>query len=450
MNRTPIIALMVLAGVLGVLWAAGAAQAGGSASFLGEPEKAESAKSLSPAEKATPLAEKSQTPSGVPASPAEKATPSAQKPAEKPADQPAAKKEEKPAKEKELVPGPLSKVIRQEARSAEPPKPKLPPIPPWTPPQAEEVRAKLFAWLDSRSVEPHVRAKVEQLWTGDLAQLRGMELLVRVVVSYALADSEAAKLVELCTSPRTHLIPPSFPWLTDPKTDAFMAANLRLLYGRWLVHEMLYDEALHILGDLNPGDVADPASLLFYQSVAYYFLLDQEHGLRSLEALLREPEYCPHRYVALATLMQEDLKNLQQETLDHIARRMRDVERRLGLGRAGPKVRTIEDKIVEDLDKMIKKLEEQQQQSGGGGGAGGRTIRSSSPAPDSRIIGGKGPGEVEKRDLGSGSGWGNLPPKEREEVLQQIGRDFPAQYRDKIEHYFRKLAGESAETKKSP
>jgi hypothetical protein len=129
---------------------------------------------------------------------------------------------------------------------------------------------------------------------------------------------------------------------------------------------------------------------------------------------------------------------------------MKDVERRLGLYRAGPKVRSIQDKIVEDLDKIIKRLEEQQQQQGGGSGsAGGRTIRSSRPAPDSRIIGGKGPGEVEKRDIGSGSGWGNLPPKQREEILQQIGRDFPAQYRDKIEQYFRKLA-ESPETKKSP
>jgi hypothetical protein len=229
-----------------------------------------------------------------------------------------------------------------------------------------------------------------------------------------------------------------------------MAANLRLLYGRWLVHEMLYEEALEMLGDLKPEDVADPATLLFYQSVANYFLLQQEEGLRRLEALLREPDHCPRRYVALATLMQEDLKNLREETLDHIARRMKDVERRLGLYRAGPKVRSIQDKIVEDLDKIIKRLEEQQQQQGGGSGsAGGRTIRSSRPAPDSRIIGGKGPGEVEKRDIGSGSGWGNLPPKQREEILQQIGRDFPAQYRDKIEQYFRKLA-ESPETKKSP
>ena len=61
-------------------------------------------------------------------------------------------------------------------------------------------------------------------------------------------------------------------------------------------------------------------------------------------------------------------------------------------------------------------------------------------------MGGKGPGEVTKRNIGSKSGWGDLPPKEREEAMQQIGRDFPAHYRDAIEQYFRRLATEEENT----
>ena len=60
-------------------------------------------------------------------------------------------------------------------------------------------------------------------------------------------------------------------------------------------------------------------------------------------------------------------------------------------------------------------------------------------------MGGKGPGDVTKRNIGSESDWGDLPPKEREEALQQIGRDFPAHYRDVIEQYFKKLASEGSE-----
>jgi hypothetical protein len=40
-------------------------------------------------------------------------------------------------------------------------------------------------------------------------------------------------------------------------------------------------------------------------------------------------------------------------------------------------------------------------------------------------------------------GWGDLPPKERDQALQAIGRDYPAHYRDLIEQYFRELAAES-------
>ena len=59
---------------------------------------------------------------------------------------------------------------------------------------------------------------------------------------------------------------------------------------------------------------------------------------------------------------------------------------------------------------------------------------------DSRIAGGRGPGEVRKKDLGAGDGWGNLPPHEREAALQQISREYPPHYREAIEQYFKRLA----------
>ena len=62
----------------------------------------------------------------------------------------------------------------------------------------------------------------------------------------------------------------------------------------------------------------------------------------------------------------------------------------------------------------------------------------------SRAASAAGPGEVTKKNIGSESGWGDLPPKQREEAMQQIGRDFPSHYRDAIEEYFRKLAAEES------
>jgi hypothetical protein len=311
----------------------------------------------------------------------------------------------------------------------------------WQAPKVQEVRAQAFTWLDAKKVDAAARAKVESLWSNLPSQPTEDELLVCLARTFATSDPNAAKLVSLCSGPRSQLIVPGQPWLSDGSAPPLVTANLRLLYARWLVHESLFDEAQEQLAGLTPVDVVAPASLLFYQSVVFHALLNKESGLKSLDELLEGEQSSPRRYIALAKLMQEDLKGLQDDTLDHIARRMEDIRRRLDLGRAGPKVRGEEDGVIKSLDKMIKKLEDQQQQQQQTGGEA-NNLRSSSPAPDSRLMGGKGPGEVTKKNIGSKSGWGDLPPKEREEAMQQIGRDFPAHYRDAIEQYFRRLASE--------
>lgn len=61
---------------------------------------------------------------------------------------------------------------------------------------------------------------------------------------------------------------------------------------------------------------------------------------------------------------------------------------------------------------------------------------------DSQIAGGQGPGDVDKRDNGQRSGWGNLPPAQRQESLQRLTEELPSHYREVIEGYFRQLAKE--------
>jgi hypothetical protein len=210
--------------------------------------------------------------------------------------------------------------------------------------------------------------------------------------------------------------------------------NLRLLVGRRLAQLQYFDEALAQLEGFTPQDVADPAALLYYSAVAHHRLLHQEEGLAAVGQLLQRRAELPARYSALATLIESDLRKLEDETLDHISRRMEDIERRLDQGRSGDKVRNIEDGVVKSLDKLIKKLEDQQAAS-----AGAASLQPSAPAQDSKIAEGKGPGNVTKRDIGRNTGWGDLPPKQREEALQEIGRDFPANYKEIIEQYFREI-----------
>ncbi len=324
----------------------------------------------------------------------------------------------------------------------------LPDVPPdplakaptWKPATAIDVKNQALAWLEKTKAGEAVRAKAAALWANLPEPACGDDLLNRLAATVALADAEAAKLIDLCAKPRSQMKLPSQTWLQDPKLPPFVAANLRLLYGRWLVQQSLYDEAAEQLCGLNPGDVVAPAELLFYQGVVYYRLLNQEQGLKAIDDLLDGAEASPRRYVAVARLMQDDLGKLRPDTLDHIARRMDNIGQQLDLGRGGPKVRKVEDGVIKSLDKLIKQLEEEQQQQQQA--SQGNQMRPGRPADTSRPMGGRGTGEVDRKKFDNQDAWGDLPPKQREEAVQQIGRDFPSHYRDVIEQYFRRLAAE--------
>jgi len=303
------------------------------------------------------------------------------------------------------------------------------------PPSESVVYDRLTAWLLAEKASEAVQAEVDAQWKKEPP---AATLLDRLAGCFALADPRARALVEICSAPRRGVSLPELGWLREPGVAEFEACNLRLLYGRWLAHERLYDELLDQVRGLSPTEVVDPATLLFCQSVGFYRLLDKEAGLRAVDRLLGDVADVPGRYRALAMLMRGDLAELDEKNLDHIARRMDDIRRRLDLGRAGKQVVEIENGVIKSLDKLIEDMEKQQQQGGGSAGSFGP----SSPMKDSRIAPLKGPGQVDHKQVGSTAGWGDLPAKQREEALQQIGKDFPAHYRDVIEQYFRKLASE--------
>jgi hypothetical protein len=59
---------------------------------------------------------------------------------------------------------------------------------------------------------------------------------------------------------------------------------------------------------------------------------------------------------------------------------------------------------------------------------------------DTQVAGQKGNGDVDQKDIGNGSGWGNLPPAQRQEALQNMTKDLPSHFREVIEAYFKRLA----------
>ncbi|MGC6442587.1 MAG: hypothetical protein ACON4H_07975 [Rubripirellula sp.] len=232
-------------------------------------------------------------------------------------------------------------------------------------------------------------------------------------------------------------------WQQLPK---FVQQTTAAWLGRQLARNRLFDEAIVAFTTVDPIATFDPASVFFYRGACHHALLNKDAAIADLEKLLENEEECPVRYTRTAKMMLADLKPLKEDSLDEISRIMGDVTRRLDLGRAGKQVRNQEQKIIDKLDKLIEELEEQQQQqqqqqqqasSGQGGGSQGGQ---SSPMQDSQIAGGGGNGDVDRKKLKEKDGWGNLPPAERQEAIQQISRDLPTHYREAIEAYFRKLA----------
>jgi hypothetical protein len=309
--------------------------------------------------------------------------------------------------------------------------------PAWEAPTSAGVSAQLEEYLNTAGIAPDRQALVRDAWQS--AEQADDNLLDRLANSLAKADEHVAELVAFCRRPRKAGALPEFSWLANSETPRLVRHNIRLYLARWLVQQAYYEEALSWTEGLDTEEVVAPDALLFYRAVAHHRLVHANEADATLDQLLQREQALPSRYQKLAGLMRQDLAGLEDETLDHIARRMEDIRRRLALGRSGQLVQGVESGVIESLDKLIKKAEDQMQQSQCSGAAG---QPSGTPMPDSRIAELKAPGKVEPRDVGHSAGWGNLPDKDREKALQEISREFPSHYREVIEEYFRRLAAE--------
>lgn len=319
--------------------------------------------------------------------------------------------------------------------------------PSWQVPVYEQVRQQVLNWLGQGQFEQQAAETAQSFWPDkERAELSGTELLDRTVRTIAKVNAQARKLHGQCSSPYKLNSLPDAKFLSESDVSVFARNNLSLYLARWQVQRGLYDEVIETLEGIEPADVVDPSSLLFYRMVAHHQVVHPEQSRAALAQLLEHEDSLPQRYRHVANLLGHDLSSLKDESLDHIARRMNDVRRRLELGRAGKKVQMVEKDIMDSLQKLIERLEQQSQQQSSSGSANG-SQQGNQPMQDSQLPTMEAPMQVDQKDIGNKSGWGDLPPRQREEALQQIGRDFPAHYRELIEQYFRELAaeGESSE-----
>jgi hypothetical protein len=312
----------------------------------------------------------------------------------------------------------------------------------WEWPSVKIFEQHLSSYLDQRNAGKATREAVRQSWDAANQQVKGPELLELLMKVGGIVEPRVAALHERLNDPTAAPVHVrELEWL-GIDTPGWLQDTVRLACARGLAQHRLYDEALETLSGLQLNQVCDPASLLFYRATCEHHLLKRKECLTDVKLLLERQQEIPQRFVQVAQLMSADIEPLKADSLDEVARLMRDVERRLDLGRAGKRVRDEEEEIVQKLDKMIENIENQmqQQQQQQQGQAGQQSQSQSQPMQDSQLPGGKGVGDVDKKDNGKRSGWGNLPPAQRQEALQRLTEELPSHYREVIEGYFRQLA----------
>ncbi len=277
-----------------------------------------------------------------------------------------------------------------------------------------------------------------------------------------LGDKNAEELLTRTRDPRS-AAPTSVPAiLKDTKVDPFLRANLGLAYARELTNRRIFDEALEALKAVKPEQVIDPGAYFFTRAVAEHTLMLRKEADDTVFRLLDDVTDAPERYRAIAWSMKFDMDTWQDNDLGWIARKMSVIKDRLDLTRGGKKTQRYQKEVLVRLDEMIKEMEnkqKQQSQSNGGscppgtpqqpssGPASGN--RPSNPASDSALPSGIGKGEATaKKQRELIENWGKNKDKDRAEAMVDVTKTLPAQYREAIEIYLKRISSRNSEDSK--
>lgn len=322
----------------------------------------------------------------------------------------------------------------------------------WNWPDNAQVLGNLGRFLDSAAPAATPKTATSNgFLRAELESVRGIALLEGIVRAASQHDPSIQTLVAKLEGNVSAEMQPEIEnalssVLANGGIPDWLKADVQLLVCRSYVQNALYDEAISKLERLPLDSVSDPSTLLFHLAICQHHLLQRDACVETLSKLLEREIDLPTRYAITARLMEADIKPLKEDSLDEISRLMNDVERRLAHGRTGKLVRDKQQAIIDKLDKSIDQIEQQmqqqqqQQQQQQKQKQQQQQNDSSKPMDQSEIAEVKGPGEVDSKDVGNSSGWGNLPPAQRQEALQNMTKDLPSHYRDVIEAYFKRLA----------
>jgi tetratricopeptide (TPR) repeat protein len=248
--------------------------------------------------------------------------------------------------------------------------------------------------------------------------------------------------------------------------DPYIALHAAALLARSYVEQDKLEEAEAILAPLAQRE-AELIDKTFLEMEVDFLLgycqlsnLKYEEAQATLERFERDHPDAPDRFRLPARQMLQELLVRLPEGLGEVSDLMVYAGRRLAMGEPGPPVQVRQERAVELLSKLIEEAEQREQQSKGQGkgckeceGKGCEKCEGAdpqgawqpgSPAQQSMLPGGRGEiGDLKRSPTARpGEEWGQMRPEEREQILQSLRRNFPSQYRQLVEQYYKQLGRE--------
>lgn len=233
---------------------------------------------------------------------------------------------------------------------------------------------------------------------------------------------------------------------------AYDRVNFATAYAHECVNKKLWEECVEVLDSVKKdvGLCVDPARFFFTKATAEFMLGRKAKTNEALAHLMEVPDIA-RRYDNLAMLMKNDMSAWNENDIGYISRRMREVTDRLVNGQGGKKTQRIQKEILVKLDELIKEKENKKSNKcktneegcpdGGGKEEQQQSNEITDPASDSRLPGGVGQGQVNKKeDSKIFENWGNLPEKERVGVEQGLERRVHEKYRGYIRIYLQSIS----------
>lgn len=206
-----------------------------------------------------------------------------------------------------------------------------------------------------------------------------------------------------------------------------------------------YIGSLQVMSKFRPTE-QENGTYHYYKMLNHFFLNQKSLTLKEAEYLEGFNIELPEGFKVVTHLVKEEASLWKQDftDLDDISRDMLKVKDKLLNGYAGKATQKEQDLIVKRLNKLIEEAEKKKKGKGDGedgkddsnpGGVAGR------PAEQSQILEDSGKGDVNNKAVRKLSEkWGSMPPRERQQALQELTQGMSARHREAIENYFRNLS----------